>query len=216
MTAPTPPPGYKAEAVAVVRSWVHGAPVICTAAKIVEVGAGLGVVTHAMASILDTRIHAYEPIPAMAAAADDHTQQFPNVRVIPAAVVPTGYPDTSISLFEMTEPWNSGSAPPPYDTVRRVIEAPAVQLAAALDAARADTLVLDAEGAECDLLTGLIPLTLTTLIVEWHPHIVGDARVNEARAHLADIGFHQALRVPGELRPGGFHELCVYAREVAW
>lgn len=210
--APDPPPGYKDEHVAVVRRWVP------EGARVLELGAGLGVVTAALAARAAT-VLAVEPIPVMYDAAArrvltgsfSDSNGYVNVTMLRAAAGLPGCPHTTV-LHEMSEPWNSGAHVPHYDRPVREVQVPQVSIDRLIELAAADTLVTDCEGAEVDLLTSvpLPALGVTTMVVEWHPHIVGSGPVGAAKQQLAERGWRAAQVVVGELRPGGFAELAVY------
>lgn len=209
MTAPLAPPGYKTEACAVVAEYIPAR------ARVVEVGAGLGVVTEALCR-RGGYVMACEPVPCMHDAAYhrmmDAAPTGLNWTLVQAAAGPRGCPD-QVELHEMSEPWNSGVHIPPYDRPVRTFTCPQVELDVLVRSVRADTLVCDAEGAECALLTGSDLLPLQTLMIEWHPHIVGGGPVAEAKLRLHAEGFVPVVERRGQLRPGGFAELAVYRRE---
>lgn len=68
-------------------------------------------------------------------------------------------------------------------------------LADAMDAVIAEwkptALVMDAEGAEVDILGGSNLDGLTKLILELHPHIVGEPAIQKLKDHLARLGFRE-------------------------
>ncbi|WP_051241989.1 FkbM family methyltransferase [Stappia stellulata] len=53
-------------------------------------------------------------------------------------------------------------------------------------------LVLDVEGAEADLLPNADLAMVNKIIVEMHPHVIGDARIGELRRYLELSGFNLA------------------------
>lgn len=198
------PPGYKADHVSLV-GWC-----IPPGARVVEVGAGAGVVTEAIAAVA-AAVAAYEPIRVMADAARVRVGHLPHVAVIESAVGPPSCAGT-VDLHEMSEPWNSGVSIPPYDRPVRSVTVPCRAIDEATTMAEADAVVLDCEGYEVELLVAHLPPAVRTLMVEWHPHVVGPEPVLLAKAWLRDDGWVAVSSRLGELRPGGYAELTVYRR----
>lgn len=198
------PPGYKADHIQM-AGWY-----IPPAARVVEIGAGAGIVTEAIAHRADA-VDAYEPIRVMADAARVRVAHLPHVHVIDSAVGPPRCDDT-VTLHEMSEPWNSGLSQVPYDHPVRDVTVPCRAIDEAATLAEADALVLDCEGAEVDLLVETLPDTVRVLMVEWHPHIVGHDPVLLAKAWLRDDGWTVVASRAGVLQPGGYAELAAYRR----
>jgi FkbM family methyltransferase len=68
-------------------------------------------------------------------------------------------------------------------------------LAAVLLSERADVLVMDIEGAEIDLLTHTDLTCLREIIVELHPHIVGEEVTEAMLASIRSQGFREVGRI---------------------
>jgi hypothetical protein len=68
-------------------------------------------------------------------------------------------------------------------------------LAAVLAAERADVLVMDIEGAEIDLLAKTDLTSLREIIVELHPHIVGEEETDAMVASICGQGFSEVARI---------------------
>ena len=50
------------------------------------------------------------------------------------------------------------------------------------------------------------------VVVEWHPHLVGDAAVDKTGQGVRREGFGRVDGAVGRLRPGGFAEVEVWTR----
>jgi len=68
-------------------------------------------------------------------------------------------------------------------------------IATAIDEIRPDVLIMDAEGAEIDLLTAYELGALRAIIVELHPHIVGDQATERLMTSLSKRGFTAVEKV---------------------
>ena len=66
-----------------------------------------------------------------------------------------------------------------------------------------DTIIMDVEGAEVDLLGSSKLNGIKQMIVEIHPHIVGEEKISRLNQKLQTSGF-QILEVRGKV--------CVYSR----
>ena len=58
-----------------------------------------------------------------------------------------------------------------------------------LDEYRPTALILDVEGAEVELLSRVNLGSIKKIIVELHPHIVGDDATKSLEKHIEEIGF---------------------------
>ncbi|TDX88135.1 FkbM family methyltransferase [Neorhizobium sp. R1-B] len=63
---------------------------------------------------------------------------------------------------------------------------------AVLNALNPDVLIMDVEGAEYELLRTEDLKSITDIIVELHPHIIGQERVDEIKHSLSRTGFREA------------------------
>ena len=66
-----------------------------------------------------------------------------------------------------------------------------------------DTIIMDVEGAEIDLLASSRLTSVTQMIVEIHPHIVGDEKILQLNQKLGTLNFKEIERRG---------KVCVYAR----
>jgi FkbM family methyltransferase len=57
-----------------------------------------------------------------------------------------------------------------------------------------DVVIMDVEGAEVDLLAGALAAETRHLIVEMHPHIVGQQKIDNLLCHLEEQGFTLGAR----------------------
>jgi FkbM family methyltransferase len=83
----------------------------------------------------------------------------------------------------------------------RPIEVPGRALNYVVERARPTLLVIDAEGAERDLFEGAKLPTVNKIVLELHDRVIGPDGTDRVRAQLADLGFevNQALSSPEHL-----------------
>ena len=72
-----------------------------------------------------------------------------------------------------------------------------------LNKIKPDTIIMDVEGAEIDLLGSSRLTSVTQMIVEIHPHIVGDEKILQLNQKLGTLNFKEIERRG---------KVCVYAR----
>ncbi|MEO0388553.1 MAG: FkbM family methyltransferase [Pseudomonadota bacterium] len=72
---------------------------------------------------------------------------------------------------------------------RRQLTVPTLDLAATVSALRPTVLSCDIEGSEGDVLMNIDLSTLRAIVVELHPHIIGEALVEAIAARLETAGF---------------------------
>lgn len=189
------PPGYKDEVLTLLRSTLDGRPVVQEGALVLEAGAGLGVVTE---TLLDAAalVVACEPQPAMFTDLLARNAFRSHLRALPVAVGPAGAPDT-LTLQLGKEPWNASASGPPYEWPAGELVVPQAPLPELMRQHHCNMLVLDVEGAECALLahTSSLPSDVHTVVVEWHPMVVGAKAVAAARQVLMGL-FREVATTP--------------------
>ena len=72
-----------------------------------------------------------------------------------------------------------------------------------LNKIKPDTIIMDVEGAEIDLLGSSRLIGVALLIIEIHPHIVGDDKISQLNQKLGTLNFKEIERRG---------KVCVYAR----
>jgi FkbM family methyltransferase len=171
---------------------------------VLEVGAGLGVVSSYCAKRLgSSRVFAYEANPDL----EDHireTYALNGVRptlemcaIAGIAGMTTLYREKHLSSSSLTR--RSRGARP--------VRVPAKSLNDVVQRIRPTFLIIDAEGAENELFDGADLPTVTSIVLELHERIIGAANAQRVRSRLAAAGFAE---VAGLSKPGH----AVLTREV--
>lgn len=153
--------------------------------RVLEIGGGIGFVGLLAASIAGPgNVLTYEANPLLETAIRaNHARNAvaPDLRM--RAITTDGAPVT----FHQSDNVISSSI---YDRVEaeRKIEVQSDAFANAVSDWRADMVVMDVEGYEIDLLA-TPPEGPTQLLVELHPHVVGEDRIGSMLDHLIEQGF---------------------------
>jgi FkbM family methyltransferase len=176
--------------------------------RVLELGAGLGIITALAARIAGPkgRVLAYE---ANAALLDDTLAFFAANRIttvdlVNAVLVPESNPaprqfHLAGSFAESSLLGADGRNP------QGKVEVPAESLADVLASFRPDVLICDIEGAEAELLASLPPSTLRAAVVEMHPDRISSAQIQSIHDALAAQDL--CRQEPG---PGG--TVVIYAK----
>ncbi|MEM9107707.1 MAG: FkbM family methyltransferase, partial [Pseudomonadota bacterium] len=159
--------------------------------RVLEIGAGIGFVGIACAKICgQDNILSYEPNPKMKPVIEANYSlngMRPNLRSKVVAVT-----SGELEFFFSEHVLSSSLVDRKQGTPTRV-EADAIS--AVVDEFRPTAIVMDAEGAEIDLLPECDLTNVSTIAIEMHPHIVGAPAISELRAHLGEHGFAETKRL---------------------
>ena len=156
--------------------------------RVLEVGGGVGFISLFCAKIVGANnVLTYEANPAMQEIILENYQLndlAPTLRV--RAVTAHGgditlFVNTNIVSSSFYHREGGGAAIVPSDA-----------LDAVLAEWRPTVLVMDVEGAEVDILSASALAGLRALILELHPHIVGNEALVSMRGHLAKHGFRES------------------------
>ena len=71
----------------------------------------------------------------------------------------------------------------------KMITVPSDSINHVIEDTNPNTIVMDVEGAEAELLTKADLSTITNILVEVHPHIIGTEAIEELKAHLMAESF---------------------------
>lgn len=155
--------------------------------KILEAGAGMGLISLTMARIVGAKnVVSYEPMPvAYALLVDNASLNNLEIGHRPRALAARSgkisfYVDTNIvasSLFSRAASTH--------------IEVNADGIEEELQATRPNTLVLDIEGAEVELIKSCSFGGIEKIIMEVHPHIVGEQAIGSMVESLYATGFRE-------------------------
>ncbi len=157
--------------------------------RVLEVGGGVGFVSLLCAKICGAEnLLIYEANPAMAPLIEKNfglNGLAPNLRS--RAITAKG---DEVSFF-MCDNIISSSLYEREGSIAQKIPADAFDTV--IQEWKPTALVMDVEGAEVDILTSSNLEGLTKLILESHPHIVGDEEIQRLKNHLARVGFREGI-----------------------
>lgn len=155
--------------------------------RVLEVGAGIGFVGIACAKICGPEnILSYEPNPKMRPVIEANYSlngMRPNLRSKVVAVT-----DGELEFY-FSESVLSSSLVDRKQGSPTLVEADAIS--GVVEEFRPTAIVMDAEGAEIDLLSNCDLGRVSTIAVELHPHIVGSQAISELRTYLSERGFEE-------------------------
>ena len=147
--------------------------------RVLEIGAGLGVVTTLAAKVAD-RVTSCEANPHLQPALE-RTFALNKVSVdLRMQAVATAPGRVRIAIGEVF--WTSRLGD-------EGVEVEAVPFSALLEEVHPTFVILDGEGIERELLAEPLPAHVGKLVVELHPHVIGEAGCASLVAHLAAQGF---------------------------
>jgi len=159
---------------------------------VLEIGAGIGLVGLLSARlVIPGRVVSFEANPALEKVIRaNHALNATSPELRMKAVTRDGAPITfhtsdnvlSSSLFKRSETQQS-------------LTVDSVALDDALAEIKPDVLIMDVEGAEIDLLASGDLQTVRTVIVELHPHVVGEDQIEALLGSLNERGFDVAERL---------------------
>ena len=159
---------------------------------VMELGAGLGVVSIICAKIASgSNVHSYEANPDLEKIIQEnymlnHVQ--PNLKIAllgrGAGVLPFYVSDEfwSSSLIEITG--------------AKRIDVAQLDLNSEIRRIKPTCLVIDIEGGEADIIDQIDPGTISKLIMEWHPHVLGEDAIAKMRSRLSYLGYTEHDFIP--------------------
>lgn len=172
--------GYEAIEAELVKS------ILTPGDRVLEVGTGIGFVSIFCAKIAgEGQVTSYEANPALEPAIRsnyDANGLSPDLRM--KAVTRDGAP---VTFFQ--DPMILSSSLIDRDLPTEKITIESTPMADVMAEVRPDVIVMDVEGAEVDLLPAADLSDVRDMVIEVHPHIVGDEAVAKMNADLAKQGF---------------------------
>lgn len=159
--------------------------------RVLEIGTGLGFVSLLCARIAGAQnVLSYEANPALEPiirANHKLNDLAPALRM--RAVTRNGAP---VAFHQNANVVSSSLLERGLEATR--IEVPSDAFDAALTEHRPDVIVMDIEGGELDVLSETALTGVRALVIELHPHIVGEEATNALLASLAERGFSETAR----------------------
>ena len=165
--------------------------VLSTSDVVLEVGAGLGVVsTYCAQRLGSSRVSAYEANPDLE---DCIRETYALNQVQPSLeMCAVGAEPGTTTLYR--EKHLSSSSVIRRSARARAVEVPRKSLSEIAEQVRPTLLIVDAEGAEGDLFDRAQIPTVAGIVLELHERIIGEPEANRVRSILAAAGF---IAVPG-------------------
>lgn len=163
--------------------------------RVLEVGAGAGVTSSAMADIVGGAIVSFEANPAMA----DVARATVSLNGHDPAIVRTGVlgdHEGEVDFHVADEFWASGLGPVPGATA---IKVQVQRFDETVSSLRPTVLVVDIEGGEIDLLaTRRLPDHVRAVCVETHPAVTGQEAIDGLVLSMLEQGFGIDLGLSAE------------------
>lgn len=180
--------------------------------RVLEVGAGLGIVTAlaARAAGPSGRVLSFEANPELIPATRDflalHGHE--TVELRHAVLVPQDTTDDSCEFY-VTDLFSSSSLlPPKYNGDTGSITVPAERVADVFADFQPDILICDIEGGEAVLLPALPASSLRAVVVELHPDVLSSDQIGVIEEAMAAQNL-----VPQKVNLEGGGAVVIYARE---
>lgn len=168
--------------------------------RILEIGCGIGLVSLVARKICtDGFIISYEANPQMEALIKKNyalNNLVPNLEM--RAVSTDG---KKVEFYIDPEVLSSSLFDRRMSHKKAIVESDA--LGDILNKIKPDTIIMDVEGAEVDLLGSSKLASVTQMIIETHPHIVGDNKISQLNKKLEILNFKEMERRG---------KVCVYVR----
>jgi FkbM family methyltransferase len=155
--------------------------------RVLELGAGLGVITSIIAEVEDVRVWSFEADPQTAQLARRVIDLNCNGNVVLANGILAAGPPRKISFYQRADLWMSSefAEQGPYE---RVIEITSQDIDVFITRYGINALVIDAEGAELDLLQNARLPGVERAFLELHDHLYGLAGVQAISAAMIRKG----------------------------
>ena len=153
---------------------------------VLEVGTGIGLISLIARSICkEGKVRSYEANPRLEPLIrKNYALNGLEPDLIMKAISTTAEP---IEFFIDDNVLSSSSVDRNLPT--KAVSVPSERLDDALEQLKPDTLIMDVEGAETDLLSTSTLSGIKTIIVELHPHIVGEQATEDLKTELTNKGF---------------------------
>ena len=155
--------------------------------RVLELGAGLGIITSIIARIEDVRVWSFEADPQTTQLAKRVIDLNCSENVILAHGILAAGPPRKMTFYQRSDFWMS-SAIAEQGEYEQVIEITSGDIDAFIRQHRINTLVMDIEGAELELLQHAQLPGVERIFLELHDHLYGLAGVQEITAAMARRG----------------------------
>lgn len=155
--------------------------------RVLELGAGLGIITSIIASVEDVRVWSFEADPQTTQLARRVIDLNCDGNVVLSNGILAAGPPKSVSFFQRAEFWMSSefAEQGPY---QRVIDITSRDIDAFIAQHRINVLVMDVEGVELELLQDASLPGIERIFLELHDHLYGLAGVQAIGSAMAHKG----------------------------
>lgn len=155
--------------------------------RVLELGAGLGVITSIIASIEGVRVWSFEADPRTARLAQRVIDLNCGDNVTLTNGILAAGPPMKVEFFQRNDFWMSSrfAEQGPYE---QIVQVPSSDVDAFLDAHDINVLVMDIEGSELELLQNAKLAGVERIFLELHDHLYGLAGVQAISDALARKG----------------------------
>jgi FkbM family methyltransferase len=155
--------------------------------RVMELGGGLGVLSAFCARrVGSSNVVTYEGNPALEKRAlETYRLNGVNPRFVPGLI---GQEAGEQTFYVAKSTWSSSTLPHPWRRTTPV-RLPVRSFDAELQEFDPTFVVMDIEGGEYDLLTRVDWRNVRKLVVEHHPQVLGEEKVEEVRERLREFGF---------------------------
>lgn len=177
---------YEKEEYALVRKYLNKDD------RVLEIGTGLGIISALCASICGSdSVTSYEANPSLKRTI---LKNYEINNVAPTLRMKALASEAGEATFHFHHNFYSSSLVERKNTKAKTVQCDAI--GEVITDLRPTAIIMDVEGAEIDLLPLARLDNVQKLVIETHPHIVGEDKVNTLRDHLLNEGF-QMLEEPG-------------------
>ena len=153
--------------------------------RVLEIGCGIGFVATT-ASKHGATVRSYEGNPGMVAVGRRTFQRNRANATVTNAILVRHRDRDTVPFYVHVDFWASSLTPA---AAARAVDVPVLDFVAEIEAHEASYLIIDAEGAEIDILGGPLPASVRRLCVECHQDVTGNTAVSAMLAGLVGQGF---------------------------
>lgn len=154
--------------------------------RVLEIGAGMGVVTlQLLKRVKSEQVVALEANPRVFAILEKNMKDNGlSPKLINKAVVN----NSDGRAFQFGDSFTSGSIHQ-RPGIENAVSISVMEINQLLNSDTFTTVVMDVEGAEIELVPSILGSSVDTLILELHPHIVGDQEISRLENSIYEAGF---------------------------
>ena len=156
--------------------------------RILEAGTSTGILTGLISTLVGQsgQVVTVEADHKLVEIAKSINKSNTNIKFLSGAIVF----DDRKKLYFSTDGWLGGHISSSYDGKKKnIIEVPAHNLYELINKNEINFIVLDIEGEESNLVSLNLPLSVTKIVIEFHPDIYGSSLVEQLDNRIIEQGF---------------------------